>query len=179
MSKRIKGLIETDIKNRLKDATGVAVLSPAGVDGNANNSLRRKLHEKGSRMLVVKNTLARRATSGTALQGFEKLLNGPSALIFGEASMPVVARLLMEEKKNNAKLELRGVFFEGEIYEGEAGVDFASKLPTREEAIANVVAAVLSPGKKLGGIFKGQAGKVAALIKSVEEKAKEKEAAPA
>ena len=36
---------------------------------------------------------------------------------------------------------------------------------------------MLGPGKKLGGILKGQGGKVASLIKSVEEKAKEKEGA--
>ena len=38
-----------------------------------------------------------------------------------------------------------------------------------------MLAAILSPGKKLAGAIKGQPGKVAALIKAVEEKAKEKE----
>ena len=86
----------------------------------------------------------------------------------------------MDEKKADETLELRGAFFDGEVYVGEKGMEQVSKLPTREEAIGLIVAAIIAPGKKLGGIFKGQAGKVAALIKSVEEKAKEKEgAAPA
>ena len=50
-------------------------------------------------------------------------------------------------------------------------------MPTREEAIGIVIAAALSPGKKLAGIFKGQASKIASIIKTIEEKAKEKEAA--
>jgi ribosomal protein L10 len=55
-----------------------------------------------------------------------------------------------------------------------------SKLPTREEAIGIVIAAALSPGKKLAGIFKGQASRIASIIKTIEEKAKEREAsAPA
>ena len=46
--------------------------------------------------------------------------------------------------------------------------------------IGIVIAAALSPGKKLAGIFKGQASKIASIIKTIEEKAKEKEgAAPA
>jgi len=52
-----------------------------------------------------------------------------------------------------------------------------SKLPTREEAIGTVVAALLSPGRKLAAVFKGQPSKIASILKTIEEKAKEKEAA--
>jgi large subunit ribosomal protein L10 len=97
--------------------------------------------------------------------------------VYGKGSGPDIARALMDAKKADEKLELRGIFFDGEAYAGEDGVKKVSKFPTRQEAIATVVAAMLSPGKKLAGAVKGQPGKVAALIKAVEEKAKEKEAA--
>lgn len=180
MSKKVKSLLEREIKSRIGDVDGLAVISPRGLDGQKNNKLRGKLHAKGLKMTVVKNTLARRATAGSKVEGFDTLLVGPSAVIYGKGvSVPNIARLLMDEKKDNEKLELLGAFFEGEIYVGEAGVKAASKLPTREEAIANVLTALVSPGRKLGGILKGQASIVAALIKAVEEKAKEKEGAPA
>jgi large subunit ribosomal protein L10 len=63
------------------------------------------------------------------------------------------------------------MFFDGEVYAGEKGVETVSKLPTREEAIGQVVALLLSPGKNLAGIFKGQASKIASLVKAIEEKA--------
>lgn len=179
MSKKVKNLIERAIGDRLKDVEGVAVVSPRGVDGIKNNLLRRKLREQGLRMLVVKNTLAKRATASGKLKGFESLLDGPSAVIFGKGSMPAVARLLVEEKKTNDKLELRGVFFDGEIYVGEAGVKAASKLPTREEAIGQLVSLMLSPAKNLAAAMKGPGGKLGGVLKAVEEKAKEKEGAPA
>lgn len=178
MSKKVKSLVERDIKNKIGGIDGLAVVSPRGMDGLKNNKLRGKLHAKGLRMIVVKNTLAKRAAAGSKIDGFDKLLDGPSALIYGQGvSVPNIARFLLDEKKADETLELKGVFFDGEIYSGQKGVEAASKLPTREEAIANVVAAILSPGRKLGGIFKGQASIVASLIKSVEEKAKTKEAA--
>lgn len=180
MSKKVKSLVERDIKSRLGEVDGVAVISPVGLDGLKNNKLRGKLRAKGLRMTVVRNSLARRATKGGKLEGFEKLLEGPSAVIYGAGvSAPNIARLLVDEKKDNEALGLKGIFFDGEVYAGEEGVKAASKLPTREEAIASVVSAILGPGRKLGGIFKGQPGKVASLIKAVEEKAKEKEGAPA
>ncbi|HEY1683165.1 MAG TPA: 50S ribosomal protein L10 [Tepidisphaeraceae bacterium] len=180
MSKKVKSLIEKELKAKLGDIDAVAVLNPRGIDATKNNHIRRKLHEKGLRMTVVKNTIAKRATGESKLKGFESLLDGPSAVIYGKASVSTIARVLLDAKKADDKIELRGIFFDGEIYAGDKGVEQVSKLPTREEAIGQVVALLLSPGKNLAGIFKGQAGKVASLIKAVEEKAKEKEgAAPA
>src|SRR5687768_13135861 len=182
VSKFVKNLVTRDIATRLTDIESVAVINPRGIDATKNNGIRRRLREKGLRMTVVKNSLARRAVGDGQLKGFDRLLEGPSAVVYGkEVSAAVIARTLLAEKKTDEKLELRGVFFDGEVYVGEKGVEQVSKLPTREEAIGLIVAAVLSPGRKLGGIFKGQAGKIAAILKTVEEKAKEKEggAAPA
>lgn len=179
MSKNVKSLVERDIKSRIGDAESVAVISPRGLDGLKNNKIRGSLRKKGLRVTVVKNTLAKRAAAGTKIAGFDKLLDGPSAVVYGKGiAGPNIARALLDAKKEVETLDLKGLFFDGEVYQGEAGVTTASKLPTREEAIANLLASVLSPGRKLGGIFKGQAGKVASLIKAVEEK-KEKEGATA
>jgi large subunit ribosomal protein L10 len=183
MSKQVKDLITREFQARLKDIDGVAVINPRGINAIKNNLIRRRLHEKGLLMMVVKNTLARRATEGTALKGFDKLLDGPSAVIYGKQSLPTIARAILDEKKADDTLELRGVFFDGEVYEGAKGVEQVSKLPTREEAIGLLVASILGPGRKLAGALKGPGGKLGGILKSIEEKAKEKEggagAAPA
>jgi len=171
MSKKVKSLIEKELNTKLGGLDAVAVLNPRGLNATKNNALRRKLHAKGAKMTVVKNTLAKRAVGAGKLKGFDSLLDGPSAVIYGNVSISQIARLLTEEKKADATLDLRGIFFDGELYLGDKGIEQVSKLPTREEAIGQVVALILSPGKNLGGIFKGQAGKIAALIKAVEEKA--------
>ena len=177
MSKKVKSLIEKDLASRFSPLEGIAVVNPRGIGAIKNNAMRRRLREKGLRMAVVKNTLARRASDNTKIKGFDALLDGPSAVIYGQGSVSAIARILLDEKKADETLELRGIFFDGEVYTGQEGVEQASKLPTREEAIGQVVALILAPGAKLGGIFKGQAGKVAALIKAVEEKAEKAGAA--
>jgi large subunit ribosomal protein L10 len=179
MSKKVKSLMEKEFASTFAGVESVAVLSPSGVDGVKNNQLRRKLREKGLRMKVVKNNLARRAAENTKLKGFDKLLDGPSAVIFGNASISSIARLLIEAKKNDEKLDIRGIFFDGEIYPGEKGVEQVSKFPTREEAIATIVAALLGPGRKLAGALKGPGGRLGAILKSIEEKAAKAEPAPA
>jgi ribosomal protein L10 len=173
MSKKVKSLMEKELSGKMSDLDGVAVISPMGMGGTKTNNFRRKLREKGARMTVVKNTLARRASEKTNLKGFDKLLEGPSAVIYGKSSISSIARFLIDEKKADDLLELRGIFFDGEIYPGQKGVEQVSKLPTREEAVAAIVAALLGPGRKLAGALKGPGGKLGGILKTIEEKAKE------
>lgn len=171
MSKQIKNLITKELTDRLKDIDGVGVINPRGIDATKNNLIRRRLHEKGLKMTVVKNSLVRKATENSKLKGFEKLLDGPCAVIYGKAaSISVIARLLLDEKKTDEKLELRGVFFDGEVYPGEKGVKTVSKMPSREEAIGQIAALVLSPGRNLGAALKGPGGKVGGILKAIEQK---------
>ena len=181
MSKTVKNLITKELGDKFKGIESVAVINPRGLAATKNNQIRRKLRAQGLRMTVVKNTLAKRAVGeDSKLKGFDKLLDGPSAVIYGKASISTVARLLMDEKKADEKLELRGIFFDGEIYAGEKGVEKVSKFPTREEAIGKLVAALMGPGAQLAAALKGPGGTLGALLKAIEEKAKEKgDAAPA
>ena len=180
MSKRVKSLIEKEMQTRFGDIDGVAVINPRGINAIKNNLIRRRLHEKGLKMTVVKNTIAKRATGESKIKGFESLLEGPSAVIYGKASISTIARALLDEKKNDEAIELRGMFFDGEVYVGDKGVEQVSKMPTREEAIGQLIALVLSPAKNLAGAIKGPGSKLGSILKTIEDKAKEKDgAAPA
>ena len=180
MSKYVKDLITKELTKRFEGLDGVGVINPRGVDATKTNQLRRRLREKGLRMTVVKNSLARRAVEGSKLTGFDKLLDGASAVVYGkDASISALARLLLDEKKADDKIELRGIFFDGEAFAGDEGVKTVSTMPTREEAIANIVAAILGPGKKLSAALKGPGGTLGAVLKTIEDKAKDKEGAAA
>ena len=188
MSKKVKSLIEKETATRLTGVEAVGVLNPRGIGAIANNQIRRRLREQNLRMTVVKNTMAARATANSKLKGFESLLSGPSALVYGQGvGIAAIARAILAEKKiiedNKGTLELRGAFFDGDIYEGDKGFEKASKLPTREEAIAGVIAAILGPGRKLAAALKGPGSKLGSILKTIEEKggtaAPAAEAAPA
>ena len=61
----------------------------------------------------------------------------------------------------------------------EKGVLQVSKLPTREEAVGQLVALILSPGKNLAGAIKSPGSKLASILKTIEEKAPKEAAAAA
>src|SRR5947209_8575873 len=99
MSKQVKDLITKELTQKFEGIDGVAVINPRGINAIKNNNMRRRLHEKKLKMTVVKNSLARRAVGDGKLKGFDRLLDGPSAVIYGQTSISVIARALLDEKK--------------------------------------------------------------------------------
>lgn len=170
MSKPVKEMIQAEYTRRFADLEGALVVDIRGIEANKNNEMRLGLLEKNIRITVIKNTLARKAFEGTALEAVAPALEGPSALAYGAESVVDVARELVEWAKKVKKLDLKGAVLDGTYFDGEAGVKELSKFPTREEAQAKVVQLVLSPAGNIVGGAKGPGGKILGIIKEIEER---------
>lgn len=170
MSKNVKSLLRKEIINRLDGVQDLAVVSVVGVDGVTNNRLRGELDQKGIRLLVVKNAMARQALAELKLEKAGELLTGPSALAFGGESVVDVVRELMDKAKAIPQLQVRGALMEGETF-GPERVEELSKYPTRIEALGRLSAIATAPGSKLVGAVMGPGSVIAGLLKAIEEKA--------
>lgn len=170
MSKPVKDMIVAEYGRRFEGLDGALVVDIRGIDANANNEMRVDLHEKGIRVTVVKNALAKKALSDTALKELEPALAGPSAIAYGGESIIDVARALVDWAKKIDLLELKGAVLDGEYYDGDAGVRRLSDFPTRDEALAQVVQLVLSPGGNVVGAAQGAGGSVLGIVKQIQEK---------
>ncbi len=176
MSKPMKEMMIEDYRRRLDGVENALVISVRGVGANDNNQMRTTLAKKDIRITVVRNNLARYAFEGTGLAGLDPIMEGPSALAYGAESVVDVAREIMEWAKKLDNLELKGAILEGELYEGAAGVERLSKMPTREEAIAQDVTLILSPGRNLVGSVLGPGGALMGIVKAIEDKLEKGEA---
>lgn len=170
MSKPVKNLLIRDYSDRLEGVENALVLSVRGMPAKDNNRLRMGLAQKNIKVVVVRNALARNAFKGTALEGLGAVLEGPSALAFGGESVIDVARELVKWAKDVQNLELKGAILDGDLFEGAEGVNRLSKYPTREEAIAQDITLILSPGRNLMGAVKGPGGRVMGIVKTIESK---------
>jgi len=176
MSKQVKEWMTRDYRTFFEGVDDALVVSLRGVEANDNNRLRNGLREAGVRVTVVRNSLARKAFSGGPLEGLASILEGPNALAYGAESVVDVARELVKWAKQVENLELKGAILEGEIYEGRAGVEALSKMPTREEAIAQIITLILSPASNLVAQITGPGVAVAGVLKTIKEKLEEGEA---
>lgn len=184
MSKPVKDLITESYKNKFADRDGVVIINIRGIKSNDNQAIRATLADKGLKVTVVKNTQARRATEGTQLEAIQDLLDGSCGFVYTvdpEDSVVSVARTLVDEKKQNKLIEIKGAVMENAIFADEKAVEDLSKYPTREEAISKLVGALLGPasslskqlqgpGENFSGALKAGAGMIPNLLKAIEEK---------
>jgi large subunit ribosomal protein L10 len=176
MSKPVKELMMRDYRERLDGVENALLISIRGIPANDNNRMRLGLLKQDIHVSVIRNNLARHALADTALSGLAPLLKGPTALAYGAESVVDVAREVMKWAKELENLELKGAILEGQLFEGEAGVEALSKLPTREEALGQAVTLILSPARNLVGAVQGPGSTLASIVKSIEEKLEKGEA---
>src|ERR1700744_5630825 len=178
MSKRVKSLITAELQNKFKGADSVVVIDYTGIDAKTTGGIRSDLRAKKVKLTVVRNALAAKALENAGLKGAGGLLKGTNAVCYGGESIVDIVKELVEQAKKVEKLKIKGSIVDGQLLHSKATSALA-KLPNKKELQAMIVGQILGPGRKIAGQIKGPAGKIAGQIKAVEEKAKEKEAAPA
>lgn len=169
MSKRVKGMQITEIRNRLSGVRELLVVDSSRLDGVTANRWRLALRERGISALSVKNSLATRALQEAGLCGVERLLSGPSTLIWGGQDIVALSKEITKWAKELAPLKIKGGAVEGTSLDA-AGVEALSKSPSREELIAQIAGQILSPGANLAAALLGPARLLASQVKQLSEK---------
>lgn len=138
------------------------------------NKFRGLCFEKGVEMKVVKNTLAQKALeSFPADMNYDALydsLKGPTAILFTEtANAP--AKLIKEFRKESEKPTLKAAYIETAVYIGDDQIDPLTKLKSKEELIADVIALLQSPAKTVISSLQSGGQTISGLLQALEERA--------
>jgi large subunit ribosomal protein L10 len=170
MSKHVKDLITNDFKNRLQGVTDALLVNVIGIDANLNVVLRRQLREKNITLMVIKNSLARRATEGTPLAAAFEGIEGTLALVWGGEDIVSLAKEVdrFAQDKDYEAFCMRGGVMEGKALSAEEAHQLA-KWPSRTEQLSLLVGQILSPGATLAGQLLAPGGSLASQIKQKAE----------
>lgn len=170
MSKQVKELLTRDLSRRLTDVSDCVVANVVGLDAISTTALRRRLREKNIRLMVVKNSLARRATEGTSLAPAFEGLDGASAVVWGGEDFVSLVKEVVELDKDPVyeRFEARGGVMDGERLDADK-VRAISQWPSRFEQLSILSGQLTSPWTRLQSQLIGPGGKLASQI---EEKSK-------
>jgi ribosomal protein L10 len=170
MSKQLKDMIASELRKRLDGVNDALLVNVIGLDSASTFNLRRELRSKNIKLLVVKNSLAKRATEGTALAKAFDESEGSLALVWGADDIVSLAKELvdLQRKPEYEKFTPRGGVMEGAKLAPEM-VKEISKWPNRTGQISIVLGQILSPGSKLLSQITAPGGMLLSQVKKKSE----------
>lgn len=169
MSKYVKGLVVQDVASKLSGVSDALVCNVVGLDSEKTTALRKELRQKGIRLFVVKNALARRATEGTSLAKAFDNAEGSLALVWGCEDFVSLCKEMVKVAKNPAyeKMKALGGVMEGDRLTQET-IEQVSKWPNRTQQLGILLGQILAPGSLLlsqltaaGGLLASQISQIA------------------
>jgi large subunit ribosomal protein L10 len=167
-----KQAIVAEVNQAAGDALSAVVSDYRGLTVSQMTELRSKARDSGVYLRVVRNTLARRAIEGTEYECLDEALVGPTLLAFSQEDPGAAARLLKEYAKENEALEVRALSIGGQLL-AAGDIDRVAKLPTRDEALAMLMATMLAPVSKLVRTFNDVPGKLVRVVAAVRDQKQE------
>ena len=128
-------------------AQSVVAAEYRGLTVSQMTELRSKARAQGVYMRVVKNTLARKAISGTAFESIGPKLKGPLVLAFSRNDPGAAARVVKDFAKGNEKLIATLISLGGAVLSAK-DLDKVASLPTREQALSQLLGVMKAPIEK-------------------------------
>jgi len=137
------------IEDKAKRAKGVVLVDYRGLTVAEDTEMRNNLRKAGVEYKVLKNRLVLRAFNNVGYEGFDKVLEGPTAVAFSYDDATAPARIVMESvKKTNNKISVKGGIVEGKILDAN-GIVAVSNIPSKEVLLSQLLGLLTSPMRSL------------------------------
>lgn len=143
----------------------------SGLSVEKINKLRRICFEKGINLQVAKNTLIKKAliAGGKFSDDLDPVLNGPTAIMFTETGN-VPAKVIKQFRADSDKPALKAAYIDSAVYVGENQLEALINVKSKFELIGDVVALLQSPAKNVVSALKSSSGKLAGIVKTLQER---------
>jgi len=135
------------------------------------SSLRRLCNKQDVKLVVVKNTLLRKAieASNKDAQELYGVLKGNTSVMFCEnANVP--AKLIKDFSKKHKKPVLKGAYVQESVYVGANNLDVLISIKSKNELIGEVIGLLQSPIKNVLGGLQSGGNIIHGVLKTLGEK---------
>ena len=155
MSKIRPEKVETvdEVKARVETTSTAVVTEYRGLTVTEIQQLRKQLRGLGADYKVFKNSLVRRAITGTSVEPMTEFLVGPTAIAFVDGDVSAVAKALKDFAKESPKLIIKGGVLDGKALSLSDLVALAD-LPSRDVLLAQLAGLSASPLRTMAGLIK-------------------------
>lgn len=172
MKKEEKTEVIDSLVQQLADNSHFYLTDVASLTAEKTSQLRRLCFKKNIKMLVVKNSLLKKAMERSEGKDYQPLLGslkGSTAIMFSEVGSDP-AKLIKEFRVKNDKPVLKAAFVEECAYIGDNQLEVLASIKSKNELIGDIVGLLQSPAKNVISALKSSGGKLAGIVKTLSEK---------
>jgi large subunit ribosomal protein L10 len=152
-----------DLQSVIQKGAAFYLVDFKGLRVKEISALRTRVRESAGSIRVVKNTLLKRASQGTALTEAMQWMEGPTALAWSDADPIPLAKVLTTFAKEFPNLKVKGGVVEGKTVD-PASVEVLSKLPGLPEIRAQFLALLQAPATRLATVLQAPGRNVAVCL---------------
>ncbi|MGO1519945.1 MAG: 50S ribosomal protein L10 [Sphingobacterium sp.] len=169
MRKELKHEIVQALAEQIKSYGNFYIADTADLTVEKVTSIRRKCFEQGIEIQVVKNTLIRKALEKAGVDSEEifDVLKGASTLLFSETGN-APAKLIKQLRRESDKPVLKAAYIEETSFIGDNQLEALVNLKSKNELIADVIAALESPAKNVMSALQSGGSTISGLVKALE-----------
>ena len=157
LNRNEKQTVVTEVAAQAARAQTLALAEYRGLTVEHLNALRKQAREKGVYLHVLKNTLARRAVSGTPFEVAAESMVGPLIYGFSEDAV-AAAKVIADFAKGNDKLVVKAGAYAGKALDA-AGVKALASIPSKEVLLSQLLGLMQSPVSRLARVVAALAEK--------------------
>lgn len=166
-----KHTIIEDLAERLKEYSHFYLTDTAQLNAADTSNLRRKCFENDIKLVVVKNTLLKRALeqSGVNFDELYPVLKGTTSIMFtNNGNSP--AKLIKEFRREHNKPVLKAAYVQESIYVGDNMLDALVSIKTKQELIGDIILLLQSPAKNVIGALQSGGTKIHGVLETLSKK---------
>ena len=170
MNRTEKQQLIDELHKELQASPHALLVDFRGLSVPAVTEFRRKVKAAGSRYRVVKNSLALRATKGTALEKLADKFAGTTGIAYAGDDPVALAKVLVDFAKDHPVLSLKaGVVSGGQLLDA-AAVKTLSTMPSLPALRARLLGLLQAPATQLVRLLGTPATQLAQVMKAQQDK---------
>jgi len=157
MKRSEKQEIISSLTEQINSSTHFYLTDIESLNAADTSKLRRLCNKQEVKLVVVKNTLLRKAMEASnkdAAELYDVLVGNTSVMFCEDANSP--AKLIKDFKKKHKKPILKGAYVQESVYLGEDQLDVLITIKSKNELLGELIGLLQSPIKNvLGGLQSG------------------------
>jgi len=171
MRREEKNAIIDSLAEKLKEYSHFYLTDTAQLNAADTSDLRRKCFENNIKLIVVKNTLLKRALEMSEGDFYElyPVLKGTTSIMFAQTGN-APAKLIKEFRRKHDKPVLKGAYVQESVYIGESSLEALMTVKTRQELIGDIVLLLQSPAKNVISALQSGGNKIHGVLETLSKK---------